>query len=126
MDMNSDRLVAALQLVAQEKAKRDLAGTWFKGSETYLDALSDEIVEVRAELDSNRQCFLEDELGDLLWDFVCLIEHLELEGKINKKQVFKRALKKYSERVTFRAEDETWESIKKKQKVELQQELDSQ
>lgn len=126
METNSDILITALQQVAKTKAQRDLTGTWFKGSETYLDALSDEIAEVKSELDSNRQCFLEDELGDLLWDFVCLIEHLELEGKIIKKQVFRRALKKYSERVTFREEDETWESIKQKQKLELQQELDRQ
>lgn len=115
-------LVERLQIVAQEKAQRDLMGTWFQGSHTYLDALVDEILEVKSELQLGRQCFLEDELADLLWNIVCLIEHLELEDKINKKQVFKRALKKYSERVTERQPNESWDDVKARQKLELEKE----
>lgn len=116
-------LVEQLQVVAQEKAQRDLMGTWFHGSQTYLDALADEILEVKTELQLGRQCFLEDELADLLWNIVCLIEHLELEDKVDQKQVFQRALKKYSERVTERLPNETWNDVKARQKLELKKEF---
>lgn len=113
------KLLEELQCIAEFKAQRDLKGSWFKSSSTYLEAFLDEISEVEAELESGRQCFLEDELGDLLWNFVCLIEHLQLENKIDKEKVFQRSVKKYSERVTKRSYDETWEDVKKRQKLEL-------
>jgi NTP pyrophosphatase (non-canonical NTP hydrolase) len=115
-------LVEQLQVVAQEKAQRDLKGTWFQGSQTYLDALTDEILEVKTELQLGRKCFLEDELADLLWNIVCLFEHLDLEGKIDQKQVFQRAFNKYSERVTDRLPDESWNDIKARQKIKLEKE----
>ncbi|MGI1988142.1 MazG nucleotide pyrophosphohydrolase domain-containing protein [Shewanella glacialipiscicola] len=119
-------LVELLQVVAQEKAQRDLKGTWFQGSHTYLDALADEILEVKTELQLGRKCFLEDELADLLWNIVCLLEHLELEGKVEQKQVFHRALKKYSERVTERLPYDTWNDVKARQKLELEKEYGKQ
>ncbi|WP_146531849.1 MazG nucleotide pyrophosphohydrolase domain-containing protein [Vibrio cyclitrophicus] len=125
MKTDTDSLVATLQMIAQVKAQRDLEGTWFNGSSTYLDALVEEVAEVKEELASGRQCFLEDELGDLLWDFVCLIEHLELEGKVDKERVFQRSVKKYSERVTERSLSETWDDVKLRQKLELKKECDS-
>lgn len=115
-------LFEQLQTIASEKAQKDLLGTWFKGSRTYLDAFTDEVLEVEAELDLNRPCFLEDELGDLLWVIACLLEHLELEGKIHKKQVISRAFVKYSERVTHRSPIETWDDVKLRQKLRLEQE----
>ena len=76
MESKSGRLLGELQKIAALKSQRDIKGTWFQGSSTYLDALVEEVAEVKAEL------------GDLLWDFVCLIEHLELEGKVDKERVF--------------------------------------
>lgn len=119
-------LIEQLQEVAQCKATRDLKGSWYKGSRTYLDALVSEVKEVEEELDPWRQCFLEDEVGDLLWNLVCLIEHLELEGKVNKSDIFRRSLKKYTERVTSRAFNESWDDVKKRQKLELQREYEQQ
>jgi NTP pyrophosphatase (non-canonical NTP hydrolase) len=75
------QLVEQLQVVAQEKAQRYLTGTWFQGSQTYLDVLADEILDVKTELQLGRKCFLEDKLADLLWNIVCLLEHLELETR---------------------------------------------
>ncbi|ELB2920161.1 nucleotide pyrophosphohydrolase [Vibrio parahaemolyticus] len=125
MESKSGRLLGELQKIAALKSQRDLKGSWFKGSSTYLDALVEEISEVKEELVSGRQCFLEDELGDLLWDFVCLIEHLELEGKVDKERVFQRSVDKYAERVTNRSPGETWEDVKLRQKLELKKECDS-
>ncbi len=119
MATESGYLLEQLQLIAKKKAQKDLQGTWFKGSTTYLDALRDEIAEVKDELCLKRQCFLEDELGDLLWNFVCTLEHLEREGKISKTAVFRRAKKKYAERVTNRCVGESWEDVKIRQKREL-------
>ncbi|MBE3766181.1 nucleotide pyrophosphohydrolase [Vibrio parahaemolyticus] len=125
MESKSGRLLGELQKIAALKSQRDLEGTWFKGSSTYLDALVEEVAEVKEELKSGRQCFLEDELGDLLWDFVCLIEHLELEGKVDKERVFQRSVNKYSERVTERSPSETWDDVKLRQKLELKKECDN-
>lgn len=125
MESKSGRLLGELQKIAALKSQRDLKGSWFKGSSTYLDALVEEISEVKEELVSGRQCFLEDELGDLLWDFVCLIEHLELEGKVDKERVFQRSVDKYSERVTNRSPGETWDDVKLRQKLELKKECNS-
>lgn len=125
MESKSGRLLGELQKIAALKSQRDLKGSWFKGSSTYLDALVEEISEVKEELVSGRQCFLEDELGDLLWDFVCLIEHLELEGKVDKERVFQRSVDKYAERVTNRSPGETWDDVKLRQKLELKKECNS-
>ncbi|PMO60344.1 hypothetical protein BCT06_12675 [Vibrio breoganii] len=111
-----------IQDIAVVKAQKDLEGEWFEGADTYLNALVEEVFEVKEEIKSARQCFLEDELGDLLWDIACVLEHLELSGQINKDEVFRRAIKKYSERVTERIEGETWASVKEKQKIELERE----
>lgn len=119
----NNNLLWELKKIANIKAQRDLKSDWYQGSETYLNALIEEVEEVRFELNSGRKCFLEDELGDLLWDFVCLIEHLEIENKIDKDKVFSRSVKKYSERVIERNKGETWNEVKYRQKVELKKEL---
>lgn len=82
-----------------------------------------EIEEVREELDSGRQCYLEDELGDVLWDYLNLLYNLEDEGKISLISVFKRASKKYDERIATIANGGSWASIKEKQKARLAKEL---
>ncbi|EPP2131757.1 MazG nucleotide pyrophosphohydrolase domain-containing protein [Vibrio alginolyticus] len=116
-------LLIELEKIAEVKSQRDLEGTWFEGSDTYLQAMIEEVGEVRAEVASNKQCFLEDELGDLLWNFVCVLQHLELERKIDKQKVYQRAVQKYKERVTERKLGESWDDVKKRQKFELQKEL---
>ncbi|MGY5613052.1 MazG nucleotide pyrophosphohydrolase domain-containing protein [Vibrio brasiliensis] len=124
--MKQQSLLNELELIAKVKSERDLAGTWFKGSDTYLQAMLEEVEEVRTEITAGNQCFLEDELGDLLWNFVCVLQHLEIEGKINKHKVYQRAVQKYKERVTEREPGEDWESVKKRQKLKLQKELSQQ
>ena len=108
-----------LENIAKSKVHRDLKGTWSQGSTTYLNGMYDELNEVKEEIISDRQCFLEDELGDVLWDYLCMLQHMQLEGKISTEKVFERAVKKYSERVTKRKINDTWDDIKQRQKKEL-------
>lgn len=125
INKNIKELVQELENIAKAKVERDLQGTWSQGSITYLNGIYDELEEVKAELASNRQCFLEDELGDVLWDYLCMLQHMQLEGKISADKVFERAIKKYSERVTERQENETWNDVKQRQKKELLDEYNS-
>jgi len=108
--------------VVKTKIIRDQKGTWSKGSNTYLNALFDEINEVKEELSSEKQCFLEDELGDILWVYLCFVHNLEVEGKVSMPKVFERSLIKYSERVNGINNGECWDEIKEKQKIALERE----
>jgi len=106
--------------VVKTKIIRDQKGTWSEGSNTYLNALIDEINEVKEELSSGRQCFLEDELGDILWVYLCFVHNLEVEGKVSMSKVFERSLIKYRERVNGINNGACWDEIKKKQKLALE------
>ena len=105
--------------VVKTKIIRDQKGTWSEGSETYFNALIDEINEVKEELSSGKQCFLEDELGDILWVYLCFVHNLEVEGKVSMSKVFERSQQKYSERVNGINNGDCWDEIKKKQKLAL-------
>lgn len=72
---------------------------FYYGSGTFLEWIKDEIEEVREEMKDKNHVYLEDELGDIFWDYICLIENLEREGKIYKSRVFERCYKKFSERL---------------------------
>ena len=111
-----------LQLVKQKQTV-DQQSEWCKGSSTYLEGIPEELEEVKAEIISGKQPHLEDELGDVLWDYLNALVNLEAEGKINIDNIPKRALKKYGERVNGILEGKNWNDIKKKQKEELDAEL---
>jgi len=119
--MNLGELTPLIEIV-KLKILRDQKGSWSKGSQTYLDALFDEVEEVKKELVSGRQCFLEDELGDMLWVYLCFIRNLEAEGKISMDAVFNRSIKKYEERVNGINNGESWSDIKVRQKLKLKKE----
>lgn len=119
-EISVGELMENLQSLAEIKAQRDLKGSWYKDIHTYLDSLLDEIKEVKDELKLDRQCFLEDELADLLWNISCILEHLDIEGRVDKENVFKRAHFKYEKRVKNRAGVDSWESVKEQQKIELE------
>jgi len=111
-----------LMALSELKLKRDLKGTWSKGSSTYFKALFDELDEVNEELHSDRRCYLEDELGDVLWDYLCLLKHLENEKKIDINSLLQRANKKYDRRVIGIINGESWDVIKSEQKQLLKEE----
>ncbi|MGR5122205.1 MazG nucleotide pyrophosphohydrolase domain-containing protein [Vibrio harveyi] len=108
--------------VAERKIERDQKGTWSKGSITYYQAMFDELEEVKEEMDSERKCYLEDELGDILWVYMCLLKNLEAEDSISAERVFDRALSKYKERLDGINAGGSWTEIKETQKQRLAEE----
>ena len=108
--------------VAERKIERDHKGTWSEGSITYYQAMFDELEEVKEEMDSGRKCYLEDELGDILWVYMCLLKNLEAEDSISAERVFDRALSKYKERLDGINAGGTWTEIKETQKQRLAEE----
>ncbi|PID87696.1 nucleotide pyrophosphohydrolase [Candidatus Gracilibacteria bacterium] len=115
--------------IVKEKNKIDQNQEWYTGAKIYLDGLKDEVIEVEEELKENNSVYLEDELGDILWDLLNLIEGLKKEGKIGGlEDVLKRAEKKYYERISGidkvngLKKKSKWSEIKKKQKQELKEE----
>jgi len=108
--------------LVQEKYEIDKKGEWSKGSETFFEEIYKELEEVKEEMDAGKQAFLEDELGDVLWDYLHLLYNLDQERKIKFENVFSRSLKKYTERVKGIQEKTSWQDIKKLQKARLEQE----
>ena len=100
---------------------------WYTGHEVYLKALTKELGEATKEIKENNSVYLEDELGDVLWDYLLLLSGLEEEGLIKREKVFERCYKKFSERidyVTDKDEYEAWDEIKKIQKERRKEEHD--
>lgn len=97
---------------------------FFKWNETFFTEILKEIQEAKDEVKENNSVYLEDELGDIFWDYLCLIETLKREWKIESTEnVFKRCYKKFS----WRIDEETWvnrdwQAVKKAQKEELKKE----
>ncbi len=98
--------------------------SFYKWSQTYLDWIKDEVEEVKAELRENNTVYLEDELGDIFWNYLCLLHSLEDEWKITSlDKVFERCYKKFSERVWYDGDwNKDWDEVKKIQKEELKKE----
>jgi len=98
---------------------------WYKWSKSYWEYLEKEIQEAKNEL-NNHQVYLEDELGDVLWDYLCLLNSLKVEWKISSvEKVLERAFKKYSERIDIKTWEYNgkWEEVKQKQKKEIENEV---
>jgi len=99
----------------------------FMDNEWLLDAIIAEVEEVKEEIKPNNRAYLEDELSDILWGWLSLVENLKGEGLVGSHEaVFKRALKKYEERILplkGTSEDHAiWREVKGRQKEELQRE----
>ena len=89
---------------------------------TYITGILSEIQEVSDEIRPDNIVFLEDELGDIFWDYCNLLLCLQKEWKIRSWQdVFVRARRKYTERVDSGDRDTT----KRQQKSILQSEHDA-
>ena len=87
--------------------------------EIYLDWLLNEIDEVKKEIRKNNSVYLEDELWDVLWDYLNLIYFLEHDWYIEHKRVFNRCVEKFSERLQWIKAWITRSEIKEKQKSKL-------
>ena len=118
--------IAALIDIARSKAHIDKQANWSSGSITYLEEIEKEIAEVHEELGRERWNHLEDELGDVLWDYINLLINLEEEGRIDFIRVFSRAVRKYRERIDGISGGSSWKEVKERQKIRLRDELDGQ
>jgi NTP pyrophosphatase (non-canonical NTP hydrolase) len=105
--------------IAKIKNNYDQNGSWLKGSKTFFEEIKKEIIEAEQENKPNRKIYLEDELGDIFWDYIHLLINLQNENKIKLENVFKRCNKKFSERTNAILNNINWSEIKKKQKQEL-------
>jgi len=105
--------------IARRKAMIDAGSGWSEGARTYLGEMNNEIAEVCAELSSGRQCYLEDELGDVLWDYLNALTALEKSHKISVEKVLQRACRKYEERISGIENGAFWKDIKTRQKMAL-------
>ena len=92
-----------------------------------LDAIVQEAQEVKEEIKPNNSPYLEDELGDILWGWILLVEKLKRQGFVGTHEdIFRRMLKKYQERIepldgTMKDYD-TWKEVKERQKQSLEDE----
>ncbi len=99
--------------------------TWYKWSKTYWENLKWEIQEAEAEINTH-QAYLEDELWDVLWDYLCLLNSLKSEWKITSvERVTDRALTKFYWRINKNTWDYNWDwqEIKKMQKAKIEEEI---
>ncbi len=93
-----------------------------------LDAIVSEVQEVKEEIKSNNAPKLEDELCDILWGWMMLVENLKDLGFVSShEKILKRALKKYQERILPLVGEEIqdeliWKEIKNQQKEALKRE----
>ncbi|MGF1734814.1 MazG nucleotide pyrophosphohydrolase domain-containing protein [Photobacterium satsumensis] len=119
-----EELGILLQL-ARRKAEIDRTSTWSEGAKTYLSELKAEVDEVTDEIANQRHCHLEDELGDVLWDYLNALVALEDEAGIKIESVLKRACNKYHERISGIENGVSWQAIKERQKMALEDEQSS-
>ncbi len=94
----------------------------------YLKEIINEIGEVKVEIRDDNVIYLEDELGDVFWDYLMILKFLEKEKKTRSvKEVFAHAIEKYKEIYQiFETDniddtDRMWLEIKNKQKKELKE-----
>lgn len=105
--------------IAVRKVKFDITNSWYNGSETYLSEIKNEVEEVIEEIPKQRNCYLEEELGDVLWDYLSILLALEKESGINISPVLSRACTKYEERISGIESGQLWADIESKQKASL-------
>lgn len=107
------------------KKEKPLYSDFYKWWETYFNGILSEMEEVREQIKPNNKVYLEDELWDVLWWYIWLLQIFEKKWYItDTKKVFERCYKKLSERIDARKQEEiytyeTWQKVKKKQKQEL-------
>ncbi len=92
-----------------------------------LNAIVDEIQEVKEEIKPNNIAHLEDELSDILWGWLTIVEKLKDEGYVTSHEtILQRALKKYEERILplkgDKRDNAIWKEVKMRQKEVLAKE----
>ena len=86
----------------------------------YYQWLQDELEEIQAEMKPNNAVYLEDELGDILRDYMNMLYLLQQEWLITDwKKVFERSQNKYHERVADQLDGKLRKETKARQKQVL-------
>lgn len=120
--MDSKLFLSLLQIV-EDKVQLDKRWIWTPVNiDIAFQWLLEEIQEAQIEYKNNKKIFLEDELWDVFWCFLRLVELLHQEEKIDKNNILSRMQKKYSQRVYGIQDGKSWNEIKKVQKEQLIQE----
>ena len=117
-----------IELVAH-KHQIDLkrAEAKYMDSDWLLNAIVEEVQEVKEEIRPNNIAHLEDELSDILWGWLTIVEKLKDEGYVTSHEaILERGLKKYEQRILSLKGDERdhaiWKEVKARQKEELERE----
>jgi NTP pyrophosphatase (non-canonical NTP hydrolase) len=113
---------STLVSIARRKNDFDQTNPWANGLSTYIAEICKEVKEVAEEIEQDRKPYLEDELGDVLWDYLNLVLALEKEKGIKLEDVLERAARKYDERISGIENGVLWKEIKEKQKAALAKE----
>ena len=103
----------------------------YMDSKWLLNAIVEEVQEVKEEIRPNNVAHLEDELSDILWGWLTVVENLKDEGYVTSHEaILKRGLKKYEQRILSLKGDERdhaiWKEVKARQKEELEKERDNE
>jgi NTP pyrophosphatase (non-canonical NTP hydrolase) len=123
--MNTD-VLNELMNVVERKHRIDQHSSWSNGSSTYFVEIVKEIEEAREAMASTTKVFLEDELGDVLWDYLSILRCLVDEKGISLSAVFERSLAKYEERISGIENGVAWSEIKEIQRERLRLEAHGQ
>jgi NTP pyrophosphatase (non-canonical NTP hydrolase) len=115
---NFEKLLA----IVRRKSVYDRNNPWYSGPESYLQGLHDEVEEVIEEIPRQRACYLEDELGDLLWNSLNAVVALEKARGIRLEAVLARACLKFEARLSGIEAGRSWQEIKDEQKQALARE----
>jgi NTP pyrophosphatase (non-canonical NTP hydrolase) len=94
-------------------------------SGTYFSKLVEEVSEAACENMENNKIYLENELGDIFRDYMCLLQSLKAEWKIESiDSVLERSYNKFIQRVGEHGKwlSTPWDEIKKIQKEALKKE----
>lgn len=116
-----DTQLSTLLALARRKHKIDLESGWAKGPERYLDALADEISEVKQAINHGQNSHTEDEMGDLLWNLANSLIWLEHTAGIEPQAVLNSAVRKYDERMEAIENGGSWKEVKERQRTRLEQ-----
>lgn len=114
--------VSKIYNIVHDKSIMDEKQGWCKGSKTFFVEIQKELLEVEEVLYKNKKCYLEDELGDVFWDYLNLLKNLESEKMIEMEKVFERCAQKYSQRITNCKNGIDWDETKNTQKEVLKKE----
>lgn len=117
-----DAILKDILELVERKNRIDFKGKWSVGSKTYLGEIRTELAEVEEEIEAGRLCYLEEELGDVLWDYLNVLRCLADEEGVVIERVLDRMYAKFEERISGMENGESWAAIKVRQKAQLAEE----